>query len=144
MTPDTINLLKECNAGCKSATNSLEQVLPFVNKDHGLHDILMKYNDEHISIGDECHALLNQLKEDEKDPHPAAKVFSWISTEVKLMMDSQPDHVAELMVDGCNMGIKSLSRYLNKYPDAAPESRRLAEKLIECEKQFYTELLEYV
>lgn len=144
MTADTVNLLKECNAGCKSATNSLEQVMPFVNRDHGLHDILKKYNDEHISIGDECHALLNDIHEDEKDPHPAAKVFSWLSTEMKLMADSQPSHVAQLMTDGCHMGIKSLSGYLNQYPNAAPESRRLAEKLIDCEQRFYKELLVYV
>lgn len=144
MNSDTIKLLKECNAGCKSATNSMEQVMPFVGESHGLHDILKKYNDEHISIGDECHALLNAVEEDEKDPHPAAKVFSWISTEMKLMMDSQPDHVAELLTDGCHMGIKSLSRYLNQYSEASEESRRLARKLIDCEKQFYDELLPLV
>lgn len=141
---DTVKLLKECNAGCKSATNSMEQVMPFIKKDHGLHDILMKYNDEHISIGDECHALLNEIHEDEKDPHPAAKVFSWISTEMKLMMDSQPEHIADLLVDGCNMGIKSLSKYLNQYADASKECRTLTCKLIDCEKKFYDELLNYV
>lgn len=144
MNIDTVKLLKECNAGCKSATNSMEQVMPFVGENHGLRDILKKYNDEHISIGDECHALLNEVQEDEKDPHPAAKVFSWISTEMKLMMDSQPDHVAELLTDGCHMGIKSLSRYLNQYSEASEESRRLARKLIDCEKQFYNELLPLV
>ena len=141
---DTVKLLKECNAGCKSATNSLEQVMPFAENYHALHDLLKKYNDEHISIGDECHALLNEVGEDEKDPHPAAKVFSWISTEMKLMADSQPEHIAELMTDGCHMGIKSLSRYLNKYQHASEESRKLARKLIQCEQQFYKELLPMV
>ena len=141
MKNDTIDLLKECNAGCKSATNSMEQVLPFVKDDHPLHDIIMKYNDEHISIGDECHALLNKVHENEKDPHLAAKVFSWISTEVKLMMDAQPEHVAELLSDGCHMGIKSLSQYLNQYSNASEESRKLARKLIDCEHRFYQELL---
>ncbi|MBR2338577.1 MAG: hypothetical protein IKA63_03835 [Clostridia bacterium] len=144
MNEDTIKLLKECNAGCKSATNSMEQVMPFIKEDHGLRDILKKFNDEHISIGDECHALLNEIREDEKDPHPAAKVFSWISTEMKLMMDSQPEHIAELLLDGCNMGIKSLSRYLNQYQKASEETRELTRKLIQCEQQFYKELLPYV
>ncbi len=144
MNADTVKLLKECNAGCKSATNSMEQVMPFIKENHALHDILKKYNDEHISIGDECHALLNNVEEDEKDPHPAAKVFSWISTEVKLMMDSQPEHIAELLSDGCHMGIKSLSRYLNQYSEASEESRHLTRKLIQCEQQFYKELMPLV
>ena len=68
-------------------------------------------------------------------------MFSWISTEVKLMMDDQPEHVAELLSDGCHMGIKSLSQYLNQYSDASEESRNLVRKLIDCEHRFYQELL---
>ena len=144
MKSDTIKLLKECNAGCKSATNSMEQVMEFVEKGSELEALIKKYNDEHISIGDECHELLNAVEEDEKDPHPAAKVFSWISTEMKLMVDNREKHVAELLSDGCHMGIKSLSRYLNEYPKASDECRKLTRKLIDCEHHFYKDLLEYV
>lgn len=34
MNEDTINLLQECNAGCKSATNSMEQVLPYIKNEN--------------------------------------------------------------------------------------------------------------
>jgi hypothetical protein len=114
--------------------------MPFAKDDHPLTDLLKKYNDEHISIGDECHALLNEVGEDEKDPHPAAKVFSWISTEVKLMADSQPEHIAELMTDGCHMGIKSLSRYLNQYAAADEKSKDIAKRLIKLEAQLAADL----
>ena len=33
MHEDSINLLKECNSGCKSATNSMEQVLPYITNE---------------------------------------------------------------------------------------------------------------
>ena len=112
MNEDSINLLKECNAGCKSATNSMEQVEPFINNDE-LRSVIDKYNDKHIKIGDECHEMLNEMEESEKDPHAIAKVFSWVSTEVKLMVDDDSSKIAQLMVDGCNMGIKSVSKYIN-------------------------------
>lgn len=143
MNEDTIKLLKECNAGCKSATNSMEQVQPFI-KDQNLKALIDEYNDKHIKIGDECHQMLNTLHEDEKDPHPMAKAFSWISTEVKLMMNDDTHKIADLMIDGCNMGIKSVSEYINKYKSASLESIDLAKRLVKLEQEFMDKLLIYL
>ena len=143
MSEDTIKLLKECNAGCKSATNSMEQVQQYINNET-LKSLIDEYNDKHIKLGDECHQMLNELHEEEKDPNPMAKAFSWISTEVKLMMNDNPHKIADLMIDGCNMGIKSVSEYINKYKTASNESIDLAKKLVKIEKEFMDKLLIYL
>lgn len=97
-----------------------------------------------ISIGDECHEILNQYHEEEKDPQETAKVFSWISTEIKLMMNDNTHKIAEIMIDGCHMGIKSLSEYINKYKAASQESLELAKKLVKIEQEFMNELLAFL
>jgi hypothetical protein len=140
---DTINLLKECNAGCKSATNSMEQVQPYI-KNEKLKSIIDEYNDKHIKIGDECHQKLNKYNEEEKDPQGMAKAFSWISTEMKLMINDDTHQIADLMIDGCNMGIKSVSMYINKYKTASNESVDLAKNLIKTEQEFMNVLLGYL
>ena len=58
MNTDTVYLLRECNSGCKCATNSMEQVMPFLKDKPHLRNLIEQYNDRHIKIGDECHALL--------------------------------------------------------------------------------------
>lgn len=143
MSKDTLELLKECNAGCKSATNSMEQVQAYV-KDRELKKIIEQYNKEHILIGDECHKILDKAGETEKDPSPMAKTFSWISTEIKMMINDDEKKIADIMVDGCNMGIKALSRYLNEYKEADKESRNLTKKLICLEQDFMNDLLRYL
>jgi hypothetical protein len=143
MNEDTINLLKECNAGCKSATNSMEQVQPYIENEK-LKSIIDGYNDKHIKIGDECHQMLNVYHEEEKDPQVSAKAFSWISTEMKLMMNNDDYKIADIMTDGCNMGIKSVSGYINKYKTAAEDSVDLAKKLVKTEQEFMNELLGYL
>lgn len=143
MNEDTINLLKECNAGCKSATNSMEQVKPYIENEN-LKAIIDKYNDKHIKIGDECHQMLNKYHEEEKDPQAIAKAFSWISTEMKLMLKGNSNEVADIMIDGCNMGIKSVSRYINKYKNASNESINLAKSIVKIEQEFMNELLAYL
>lgn len=143
MNEDTISLLKECNSGCKMATNSIEQVLPYIENDK-LKSMIVSYNDKHIKIGDKCHQMLNKSQEEEQDPHTMAKAFSWISTEMKLVLNNDTPKIADLLIDGCNMGIKSVNSYINKYNSASEESKNLAKRLVEMEQKFMNELLEYL
>ena len=143
MNLDTINLLKECNAGCKSATNSMEQVLPYV-KDEKLKKTIEECNEKHIRLGERCQELLNEAGENEKDPSPISKAFSWMSTEMKLMINDKSEKIAKIMIDGCNMGIKSLAEYLNQYDEANKEAVDVTKELIDIEEKFMDELLEYL
>ena len=143
MDAQTIHLLEECNAGCKSATDSMEQVMKYVEQEK-LKELIEKYNEKHVKIGDKCHELLNQFDADEKDPSILAKTFSFLSTEAKLMINDDSHKIAELMMDGCNMGIKSISEAINKYPEASKESIALAEKLVKEEQDFLNELRAFV
>lgn len=143
MNSDTINLLKECNAGCKSATNSMEQVMEYV-KDEKLREIISDYNKQHIEIGDKCHSMLNKYGSNEKDPQPMAKAISFITTEVKMMNDSSSKKAAEIMMDGCNMGIKKVSEYINKYSSANDESKKMADKIVKVEQSFVEELRSFL
>ncbi len=62
--------------------------------------------------------LLEQYHDDGKDPNPIAKGMSWMKTNMKLEMEDSDAASADLMTDGCNMGVKSLNRYLNQYKAA--------------------------
>jgi hypothetical protein len=121
----------------------MEQVLPYITNEQ-LKSIISGYNDKHIKIGDECHQMLNEYHEEEKDPPVMAKAFSWISTEMKLMMNDDTHKIADLMIDGCNMGIKSVSEYINKYNAASKESMDLAKNLVKIEQEFMNDLLGYL
>ncbi len=143
MNEDTINLLKECNSGCKMATNSMEQMNPYIDND-AFKTMVNNYNKKHIDLGDKCHELLNSEGENEKDPQSMQKIFSWMKTEVQLRMKEDDEKIAEMLADGCHMGIKSLSKYLKQYKEATPDSINLTMQLIKEEQEFYQELLHYL
>ena len=143
MKEDSINLLKECNSGCKNATDSMEQILPYV-KDEKLKSLIEDYNKKHIEIGDECHSILNKEGYDEKDPNKITKAMAWFGTEIKLLIDAGSDKIADMLVDGCNMGIKSLSRFNNKYSEAESKVKDLSYELISLEQDFMNELLAFL
>ena len=63
-----------------------------------------------------------------------AKSMSWLKTNVKLVLNESDETIADLMTDGCNMGIKSLNKYLNQYKAADEKSRAMAIRLIGLEE----------
>ena len=143
MNEDTRHLLQECEAGCRMAVESIDQIQDYVS-DEKLAEIIEKYREKHGRLEGECHELLIREQERGKAPNPAAKAMSWLGTEVKLIMDSGETKIAEIFADGCNMGIKNISGFENQYPEASGESRRIAERLIKAEEDFSKALREFM
>ena len=129
---DTIKLLRECDAGVKMGISSIDDVLKYV-KDEKLKAILEDNKNDHEKLDRELQQLLDKYKDEGKDPNPMAKGMSWIKTNVMLAMKDSDATVADLMTDGCNMGVKSLSRYLNEYAAADEVSKDICKKLIKIE-----------
>ena len=99
MNEDSVKLLKEVNSGCKNATDSFGQVRELV-KDETLLALIDDYSQKHAEIGDQCHQMLNDQGEDEKDPPSVAKAVMRFTTEVKMMVDGDDSHAADLLQYG--------------------------------------------
>ena len=140
---DTEKLLRECDAGSKMAVTSIDEVIDNV-KDEGMKQLLHESKDHHSKLGNEIHSLLNEHDTDEKDPNPIARGMSWMKTNMKMSMDGSDAVVADLITDGCNMGVKSLNRYLNQYKNADETSKGLCERLVSIEEQLCKDLRKYL
>lgn len=131
---DTIKLLRECDAGIKMGVSSIDEVLEYIKSDM-LRKDLEQCRNEHVKLQDEIQVLLDEYHDDGKEPNPIAKGMSWMKTNVKLGMDQSDHTVADLMTDGCNMGVKSLNRYLNQYEAASEKTKDITKRLIHLEEQ---------
>lgn len=140
---DTIRLLRECDAGVKMGTSSIEDVLDYV-KSESLKKFLIKNKDEHYKLDTEIQMLLARYKDAGKDPNPIAKGMSWMKTNFKLSMEPSDSMIADLMTDGCNMGVKSLNKYLNEYEAADEKSKEVAKKLIRLEETLAKDIRKYL
>ncbi|MBE6589010.1 MAG: DUF2383 domain-containing protein [Ruminococcaceae bacterium] len=131
---DTIKLLRECDAGVKMGTSSIREVADYV-KSPKLKKYLLDCKDEHEKLNSEIQKLLEKYKDDGKDPNPIAKSMSWMKANIKLAMHESDHTIADLMTDGCNMGVKSLNKYLNQYKAADEVSKDITKRLINLEEQ---------
>ncbi|MBQ3422045.1 MAG: hypothetical protein IJH34_10330 [Romboutsia sp.] len=140
---DTIKLLNECNAGVKMGVQGIKEVIDHA-QDKELLNILVKYLDDHQKLGDKTHKYLNKFHDDGKEPNAMASAMSWVKINFKLLQSNVDEQIADVMVDGCNMGIKSISRYLNKYPAASQEIKNLVHDIIELEENFALDLRKFL
>ena len=143
MEDDTIKLLRECNAGIKMGISSLDDVMEHV-KDSTLENLLKKSKDTHCKLGDKTHDYLREYHDEGKEPAPMAKVMSWMKTNVKLGGEDSDRVVADLITDGCNMGVKSLYRYLHQYQAADEKVKKIAKEAIEAEETLVKDMREYL
>jgi len=140
---DTIKLLRECDAGVKMGISSIDDVTEYV-RDGEMKKYLSDCRDEHDKLCGEIGELLHKYRDDGKEPNPIAKGMSWLKTNMKLTMDESDGTIAELITDGCNMGVKSLSRYLNQYAAADEVSKDITKRLINLEGQLAIDLRDYL
>ncbi len=140
---DTIKLLRECDAGVKMGVASIDDVLDHVDSEE-LYQTLTKCKDAHDQLQTQIQQHLDRFQDEGKDPNPIAKGMSWMKTGIKLGMEDSDATVADLMTDGCNMGVKSLNRYLNQYKAADEETKDIAKRLINLEEKLAVDIRGYL
>lgn len=140
---DTIKLLRECDAGIKMGISSIDDVLEHVESDR-FHKCLVDCRQEHEKLQCEIQTLLGKYQDEGKNPNPIAKGMSWAKTTMKLGMDESDATVADLMTDGCNMGVKSLNKYLNQYEAADEVSKDITKRLIHLEQELTQQVRRYL
>ena len=140
---DTVRLLRECDAGVKMGLASMDEVMEHV-RDQKLRQCLANSRDKHEALNSEIQTLLDRCHDEGKEPNPVAKGMGWVKTNLKLGMDDSDQTIADLMTDGCNMGIKSLRKYLNQYEAGDEASKDLAKRLINLEEKLVQDVRAYL
>lgn len=140
---DTIKLLENCNAGIKMGVETIDGILDYV-KNEDLKAILIRCKEKHQRLGDETHELLNEYNDSDKELSPIAKSMSWIKTNIKLTVNESDNTVADLLTDGCNMGVKTLRKYLNEYEYAEEKVKDIAKRLIAIEEDAILDVKGYL
>ncbi len=140
---DTVKLLRECDAGVKMGVASIDDVLEYV-KSEKLKKYLSECKSEHDKLDSEIQELLDKYNDEGKNPNPIAKGMSEVKTNIKLGLDKSDNTIADLITDGCNMGVKSLNRYLNEYKAADEVSKDITKRLINLEERLAIDIRQYL
>lgn len=140
---DTIELLRECDAGMQMGVSTIDEV-----KDHVINrqfrTQLDGYQREYAQLQNEIRELLHKYNDEGKDPNPIAKGMAWMKTNMTVSLSETDETIADIITDGCNMGIKSLNKYLNQYKAADEKSKDFAKKLINLQERQLEGMRQYL
>lgn len=140
---DTVKLLRECDAGIKMGISSIDEVMDYV-KSGRLLELLSSSKAEHEKLKGRVQGLLDNYYDEGKQPNLIAKGMSWIKTNAKLAANESDKTAASLITDGCDMGVKSLNRYLNQYAAANEKSKNIVKELIALEEKLGKDLRDFL
>lgn len=140
---DTVKLLKECDAGIKMGVSAIDDVIDDV-KNVDFRNLLHNCKSQHEKLKNEINSLLDEHNDDGKDPNPMAVGMSKVKTNMKMALDGNDNTIADLITDGCNMGVKSLSRYLNQYKSADNKSRDITGRLVHIEDRLARDIRQFL
>lgn len=139
MEVQTIHILEECCSGCKMAIDSMNQVKEYITEEK-LEKVIEAAKEKHRKLEERAVKALGEHGRQETEPGMPAAVFSWITTETKMLIKSDSRQIAKLMTNGCNMGIQSIMEVINKNPEADKESVAIAKDIVKAEERFAEEL----
>ena len=140
---ENINALDEVNKGACMGMDAVKYLLDKV-EDSSLEKLLNKSYNDYKEISDEVEILYDKYNSD-REPNETGmmtKAMTWSGVEMKTMTDKSNSKIAEIMLQGVNMGVIEGRKLLNnKRIDKEVNSLiskfvNMQEKLVEDLKKF--------
>lgn len=128
-----VNVLDELNKGACMGRDAIHFIMDKV-EDEKLKKELDRQYREYKEISEEISKIYPEYSDDE--PHKTNamnKMMTWYGIEMKTFMDSSTSKIAELLMQGTNMGIIEGRRLLN-HKDTNEEINKLVEKYVEVQE----------
>lgn len=123
--------------------NTIKQLTKVV-EDPSFNTQLKSQLNEYQSINESAANSLHKDGSSEKSISKMLEVSAYLSIGRKTLLNHSTEHIAEMMIQGSTMGIIDVSKNLKKYPDAAEETRLLANKLLKTEQSNVDQLRNFL
>jgi len=140
---EEINVLDELNKGACMGRDAIHFIMDKV-EDEALKKELENQYAEYKKISDKISELYPEYSEDE--PHKTTtmnKVMTWYGIEMKTLADSTTSHLAELLMQGTNMGIIEGRRLLNQ-KDTDPKVHEIVSEYVDMQESAVEKLKEFL
>ena len=126
-------ILNQVNQAIKMGMDSISNVSEKV-QDSRLKDELLFQYDKYNEILNEVNDELTNYDDFPKDLNPMQKAMGWMGVEMNTLTDKSNSKIAELMIQGTNMGIIEGVKLLNHNPDTEQHIKDILNKFIDFQQ----------
>jgi len=139
-----LNILDEINKGATMGMNAIHFVSDKVHDNDFKHVLNVEYN-KYEQISERVHDLYNNYSA--KEPHETNamnKMMTWYGIQMKTMTDDTTSKLAELLMQGTNMGIIEGRRLINANQNAENNVKNILNDFVVMQEDSVETLKKYL
>lgn len=136
-------ILNEINKGIKMGMDSISNVSEKVQDDNFKKDLKYQY-DKYNDILNKVNTQLTNYDDFPKELNPMQKAMGWMSVEFNTMEDKSTSKIAEMMLQGTNMGIIKGVKLLNHNPTTDEPVKNILTEFVQFQEDTVEQLKKYL
>ena len=120
------------------------QLLSMRAEDTTFRDTIRKQITEYRDLNRKAERLMRDSGFEVQSVSPMAKMSATVMTNVKTLMDTSTSHLAEIVIQGSNMGVTQITRAMHRSRPGDASVRALADQLLRAEEKNIKTLREFL
>ena len=133
-TSDNEAMLQEIVQNTEMGKNTLDQLVPMAEDEQFKAELLRQRN-IYRQLNQEAHAAIDACGGSAQGQSAMAKLNTRMGIGMKTLTDKSTRNLAEMLSEGSSQGVMDCIKSQKDYPDAAPGSKRLMQKLQDLEEE---------
>lgn len=130
---DNLNMLEAVVQNTEMGKNTLEQIMPMTDDTRFKAELLRQQN-IYRQLNQEAHTAIAACGGTAQGQSAMAKFNTKMGVAMKTITDKSTRNLAEMLSEGSSQGVMDCVKSQKDYPDAAPGSKRLMQKLQDFEE----------
>ena len=130
---DNLSLLEAVVQNTEMGKNTLEQIVPMTDDVQFKAELLRERN-IYRELNQEAHTAIEACGGTAQGQSAMAKLNTRMGIGMKTLTDKSPRNLAEMLSEGSSQGVMDCIKSQKDYPDAAPGSKRLMQKVQDFEE----------
>ena len=128
-----LTILNEISKAAKMGMESISFVMQKVGDENMKENLSTQYS-EYCKIADRVNTEFEKYGEVPDESPFGTKMMSYIGTELNTIKDKSNSHIAEIMIQGGNMGIIECQKLLNHNPQADEPVKNILNDFVTMQK----------
>ena len=130
---DNLSLLEAVVQNTEMGKNTLEQIVPMTDDVQFKAELLRERN-IYRELNQEAHTAIEACGGTAQGQSSMAKLNTRMGIGMKTLTDKSTRNLAEMLSEGSSQGVMDCIKSQKDYPDAAPGSKRLMQKVQDFEE----------
>lgn len=140
---NNIDILDELNKGCCMGSDAVKFILEKI-EDKKFKKVCEDLLEEYEDLEERINKVYDKYSDD--DPHETNamnKVMTWSGIQMRTMNDGSDSKLAEMLLQGLNMGIIEGRRLINQ-KDEDPKVKDIMQEYVDMQEEYVEEIKEFL